>query len=231
MAKLVARPAIMRTDGRLIGIVIQGIPKEFFRSITFRYASQRDSVEVLEDMGFQAGTTEKIDFLRDRHEEDSLESLLDKPFEAKPQINPQPTRFSDGTFRVFYSALEIATAEVEALERYFRLAFGNAREPRTVYYMVFSCNYAGATKDLRPHIAILPCLVEDEADYAGCHRIAIEAVKDGLTGILTPSARKPDGTCLPVFRREALSEPGETRVGSISRHDPETGLVSSSRAS
>ena len=100
-----------------------------------------------------------LDFLRDRHEEDSLESLLDKPFEAKPQINPQPTRFSDGTIRVFYSALEIATAEVEALEWYFRLAFGNTREPRT--YMVFSCNYAGATKDLRPHIAILPCLVQD----------------------------------------------------------------------
>ena len=83
--------------------MIEDIPKEFFHSITFRYASQEDSMKVLLEMDLQPETIgDMLAFLRDRHRGDSLESLLDKPFEPKPQLTPQPTRFSDGTIRVFY---------------------------------------------------------------------------------------------------------------------------------
>lgn len=212
--------------------MIEDISKEFFRSITFRYASQKDNIEVLVEMGLQPENSgEMLAFLRDRHKEDSLKSLLDKPFEAKLQLIPQATRFSDGTIRVFYSAPEVDTAEVEVRDWYLRHAFGNTRERRTVYYMSFSCDYAGDTKDLRPHVATLPCLIQDEEPgYRDCHRIAAEAVRDGLNGVLTPSARKPGGTCLPVFQREALSNP--RKHGWVEfRFDPETGLVSPSTSS
>jgi hypothetical protein len=212
--------------------VIEDIPKEFFHSITFRYASQEDSIKVLLEMDLQPETIgDMLAFLRDRHRGDSRESLLDKPFEPKPQLTPQPTRFSDGTIRVFYSALEADTAEVEVRDWYLRHAFGSTRERRTVYYMSFSCDYAGHTKDLRPYVATLPCLIQDEKSaYPDCHRIAAEAVKDGLGGLLTPSARKPGGTCLPVFRRKALSNP-RRREWVAFAFDPETGQVSPSRIS
>lgn len=156
--------------------MIEDIPKEFFRCITFRYAAQEENIEVLLEMGLQPETRgEMLAFLRDRHKEDSLKSLLDKPFEAKPQLIIPPTRFSDGTIRVFYSALEVDTAEVEVRDWYLRHAFGAARERRTVHYMSFSCDYAGHTKDLRPHVATLPCLIQDEeSGYPDCHRIAAE---------------------------------------------------------
>ncbi len=212
--------------------MIEDIPKEFFHSITFRYASQEDNIKVLSEMGLQPETVgEMLAFLRDRHKEDSLNSLLDKPFEAKPQLIPRPTRFSDGPTRVFYSALEVGTAEIEAHDWYLNHAFANARERRTVYYISFSCDYAGHTKDLRPYVATLPCLLQDEeSGYPDCHRIAAEAVRDGLHGLLTPSARKPSGTCLPVFRREALSNPRKHEWVAF-RFDPETGLVSPSTSS
>ena len=212
--------------------MIEDIPKEFFRSITFRYVAGEDNIKVLLEMGLQPETREEmLAFLRDHHKEDSLNSLLDKPFEAKPQLRIPPTRFSDGTIRVFYSALEVDTAEVEVRDSYLRLAFGTARERRPTYYMSFSCDYAGHTKDLRPHVATLPCLIQDEeSGYPDCHRIAAEVVKDGLGGLLTPSARKPGGTCLAVFRREALSNPTKHEWVAFT-FDPETGMVSPSRAS
>ncbi len=213
--------------------MIEDIPKEFFLSTTFRYAAQEDNIKVLLEMGLESETGgEMLAFLRDRHKEDSLNSLLDKPFEAKPQlIIPQPTRFSDGTIGVFYSALEVDTAEVEVRDWYLRHAFGATRERRTVHYMSFSCDYAGHTKDLRPHVATLSCLIQDEeSGYSDCHRIAAEAVKDGLGGLLTASARKPGGTCLPVFRREALSNATKHEWVAFT-FDPETGMISPSRAS
>lgn len=213
--------------------MIEDIPKEFFRSVTFRYAAQEENIEVLSEMGLRPETSrEMLAFLRDRHKDDSLESLLDKPFEAKPQLMiPEPTRFSDGTIRVFYSALEVGTSEVEVRDWYLRHAFGTTRERRTVYYMSFSCDFAGHTKDLRPHVATLPCLVQDEeSGYPDCHRIAAEAVMDGLGGLLTASARKPGGTCLPVFRRESLSNPIKHEWVAFT-FDPETGVVSPSRVS
>jgi hypothetical protein len=101
--------------------VIEDIPKEFFRSFTFRYASQEDSIKVFLEMDLQPEIIEEmLAFLRNRHGGNSLESLLDKPFEPKPQLTPQPTRFSDGTIRVFYSALEADTAEVEVQDWYLR---------------------------------------------------------------------------------------------------------------
>ena len=212
--------------------MIEDIPKEFFRSITFRYAAQEDNLKVLLEMGLQPEASEEmLAFLRDHHKEDSLRSLLDKPFEAKSQLFPQPTRFSDGAIPVFYSALEVDTAEVEVRDWCLRHAFGTTRERRTAYYMSFSCDYAAHTKDLRPHVAILPCLIQDEeSGYADCHRIAAEVVKDGLGGLLTPSARKPGGTCLPVFRREALANPTKHDWVEF-RFDPETGMVSRLRSS
>ena len=169
---------------------------------------------------------EMLIFLRDRNKTDSLESLLDKPFEPKPQLAPEPTRFSDGSMRVFYSALEPETAEAEVFVWYMKYALNNAGEERTAHYRRFACDFQGGVKDLRPHLAALPCLIQDEAaGYPDCNRIGIEAVSEGLDGLLTPSARKIKGTCLPVFRRAALSNPQHQDFVAF-RFDPSSGKIS-----
>lgn len=165
-------------------------------------------------------------FLHDRNKTDSLESLLDKPFESKSQLTPEPTRFSDGAIRVFYSALEPETAEAEVITGYAKYALNNAGEERTAYYRRFACNFQGDVKDLRPHLAAMPCLIQDEiAGYPNCNRIGTEAVSEGLDGLLTPSARKHEGTCLPVFRREALSNPQSQDFVAF-KFDPSSGKTS-----
>ena len=173
-------------------------------------------------------TEEMLAFLRDRNKADSLESLLDKPFEPKSQLASKPTRFSDGAIRVFYSALEPETAEAEVFA-YVNYALNNAVDERTAYYRRFACNFQGNVKGLRPHLAAMPYLIQDETiGYPHCNRIGAEAVSEGLDGLLTPSARKPEGTCLPVFNREALSNPQSQGFVAF-KFDPASGKISAVR--
>jgi hypothetical protein len=164
-------------------------------------------------------------FLDARDKTSSLKSLLDKPFELKSQLAPKPLRFSDDTIPVFYSALEPETAEVETFAWYAKYALRNASQ-RTAYYQRIACGFQGDVKDLRPHLQTLPCLIQDEAEgYPDCNRIGIEAFGEGIYGLLTPSARKLEGTCLPVFRREALSNPQSQALVAF-KFDPSSGKTS-----
>lgn len=205
--------------------MIEHIHRVALTTVTLRFALLEDSNNVLQEMGLDAeGVKEMLAFLRNRNKTDSLEALLDKPFEAKPQIAPKnPTRFSDGTNKVFYSALEPETAEAEVVGGYVKYAFGNGAVARTAYYRRFACKFQGEVKDLRPHLAEMPCLTHD--DYADCNRIGVEAVHEGLDGLLSPSARKPEGTCLPVFTRKTLSDPLDKGYFGF-KFDPSTGTVS-----
>ena len=179
---------------------------------------------VLQDMGLDTeDAKEMLTLLQGRNKVDSLESLLDKPFEAKPQLVPEPTRFSDGTTRVFYSAIKTETAEAEVFHWYVKYALGKAGEERTAYYRRFACNFQGEVKDLRPYLATMPCLTQE--DHSDCNRIGVEAVSEGLDGLLSPSARKPEGTCLPVFKRKALSNPQDKGYFGF-KFDPSTGSIS-----
>ena len=51
-----------------------------------------------------------------------------------------------------------------------------------------------------------PDLTHD-SDYGFCNGLGTEAVDSDLDGLLTPSARRPNGTNLPVFKRRAISNP------------------------
>lgn len=206
--------------------MIEHINRELFGSITFRYASQEENKKVLQEMGMDPENTEDmLVFLRDRDKNDSLESLLDKPFEPKSQLADQ-SRFSDGMLRVFYSALEPETAQAEVSAWYVNYALNKAGEGRIAYYRLFSCDFQGTVKDMRPHLAEIPCLIQDKANgYPDCNRIGAEAVSEGLDGLLTPSARKPEGTCLPVFRRDALSNPQGKNFVAF-KFDPSSGKIS-----
>ena len=55
---------------------------------------------------------ETIEFIGGDNSNDAV-LMLNTPFEINPSYRPSPTRFSDGNWRVFYSALEVETAEKE----------------------------------------------------------------------------------------------------------------------
>lgn len=147
--------------------------------------------------------------------------LLDTPFRTKR--TRKPTRFSDGSFPVFYSSLDSETAEEEV--RYWARTFmGNPPKPRTVYRWLFRCTFEGDEKDLRPQIGTWPHLIH-KRDYTFCNQLGADAVRLRVDGLVTWSARRPRGVNLPVFSRRALRDPGTLRLVAIT-YDPVTGLVS-----
>ena len=153
---------------------------------------------------------------------DLRRAFLDAPFKAKPRLAKAgySTRFSDGSFPVFYGALEADTAEAEI--RYWHPK--KSPRPRTAYYIRFVCDFSGQTKDLKSMRAKWPELTH-YSDYRFCNALGAEAVVSDLDGLLTPSARRDTGTNLPVFQRRAIDSPVvEARVAVTL--DPSTGDVS-----
>ncbi len=151
---------------------------------------------------------------------DDAYEIIRAPFELRFYPRQGQTRFSDGSIRVFYSALEQSTAEAEVYYWYVKpLLEGGAK--RTVYLRCATCVFDGLVKDLRPKLSEWPFLIDD-AGYPECNRIGAEASQT-VAGLLTWSARKHDGTNLPTFTQVALSNPvlKEFRVFYF---DPESGL-------
>ncbi len=166
--------------------------------------------------------------LKSRGIADNMQDLCDSPFRRKPQLRRRGhrTRFSDGSFPVFYSAIEAATAKAERLH-WFRRDIGKSSGSRTAYFRLFSCCFEGKYKDLRPKIDEWPELVDE--DYEFCNALGAEAVATGLKGLLTPSARRAGGTNMPVFARDAISDPDEGVVVSAT-YDSSTEELSVRRA-
>lgn len=132
--------------------------------------------------------------------------LLDAPLRFDPSYKPAPTRFSDGSWRVFYGALDWETAEAEVGYHVLKAV---ERSVHTLFYHRMECILDGVGYDLRPQATVWPFLtnpVEAEA-YPACQALAREARAAGADGFLARSARRAEGANAPVFNRTALSGP------------------------
>ena len=160
--------------------------------------------------------------------ETSPEELCDAPFRPKRRLK-RKTRYSDGSYLVFYSALDPTTAEAE-VAHWFRKSFGGRPQgQRSAYYQCFTCLFEGEEKDLRGKQSEWPDLVHD-SDYTFCNRIGAEAVRLELDGLVVPSARQENGSNLPVFKRSAIRDPEAQSLVKITL-DPRTGETATASVS
>lgn len=151
----------------------------------------------------------------------NAEKLLDGPFRSKIKFRSR-TRFSDGSFPVFYSSLDADTAQAE-VKHWLPKFIGQANAKRKVYYRQFSCTFKGLTKDLRPKVSDWPDLTNDD-DYTFCNQIGAEAINLKLDGVVTISVRRRGGDNLPVFFRDAIRDP-ELEILLAMTFDPNTKRV------
>ena len=156
--------------------------------------------------------------------ETSPEDLCDAPFRPKRRLGRiMATRYSNGSYPVFYSALDPATATAE-VAHWFRKGFGGRPvSQRSAYYQRFSCLFEGKAKDLLDKQSEWPDLVHD-SDYTFCNRIGAEAVRLELDGLVVPSARREHGSNLPVFKRSAIRDPVSQDLVKFTL-DPRTGEI------
>jgi hypothetical protein len=184
--------------------VLEAISQVRIRENLCRLANMRQRLEALAALGLTfADRDEVLIFLGG---DGDPQELLDAPLRTDPTYSPGPTRFSDGSWRVFYGAVGWNTAEAEVGYHVVKAATGTTGP---LYYQRLECAMEGDGYDLRAHLAVWPFLADprDSVAYPDCQSLALEARRNGAEGLLTGSARRAGGINVPVFSRRALSDP------------------------
>ena len=129
---------------------------------------------------------------------------------AFTHLNPVGSRFTDGTYGVFYAAndLDTAIAETAYHREHFMRATGEGRMELDM--RVYLVDLAAALHDLRGRMAEYP-LVYHTDNYAAGQHLAATLRTDGSNGIAYDSVRRQGGECAAVFRPRVLSNARQER--------------------
>lgn len=122
---------------------------------------------------------------------------------AFTHLNPQGSRFSDGTYGVFYCAHDRVTA-IEETSYHQALFMGATQEaPMRLQMRLYSVEAKGEVIDLRAASTENPRIV-DPNDYSHPQSIGRKLRNEGEAGILYPSVRHEGGECLAALRTTIL---------------------------
>ncbi len=129
---------------------------------------------------------------------------------AFTHLNPHGSRFSDGTYGVFYAANDLDTAIAET--KYHRQQFMRATaQPRMELDMrVYLVDLQGDMHDLRGQQDTQP-LIYHAHNYAAGQRLGKTLRQAGANGITYDSVRRLGGECAAVFRPPLLSNARQER--------------------
>jgi len=118
-------------------------------------------------------------------------------------LNPEGSRFSDGSFGVYYASNTLTTSVEET--RYHRERFMHAtRQPEMELDMrVYTADLNGELHDIRPLNDNQP--IYHPADYARAQEFGRKLREEQSWGIVYNSVRHQAGECVAVFRPRILS--------------------------
>jgi len=122
---------------------------------------------------------------------------------AFTHLNPLGSRFSNGSYGVFYCTRKRETAIAET--RYHQTLFMRAtNEPAMRLQMrLYSVEAKGRVTDLRKASQTEPRIVDPDS-YAFSQGIGRTLHDEGVLGILYPSVRHAGGQCLAAFKTTLL---------------------------
>ena len=123
---------------------------------------------------------------------------------AFTHLNPEGSRFSDGTYGVFYAANGLDTAIAETKHHRERFMRATAQPRMELDMRVYLVDLAGDLHDLRGQKRSNPLVYHDDR-YAVGQNLARRLRDDGSNGIVYDSVRRDGGECAAVFLPRLLS--------------------------
>lgn len=123
---------------------------------------------------------------------------------AFTHLNPEGSRFTDGSYGVFYAANDLDTAIAETAYHRERFMCATNQARMELDMRVYLVDLAATLHDLRGRKAEYP-LVYHNNNYAAGQHLATTLRKDGSNGIAYDSVRRQGGECVAVFRARFLS--------------------------
>jgi len=118
---------------------------------------------------------------------------------AFTHLNPHGSRFSDGSYGVFYCARKRDTAIAETRHHSALFMAATAEPPMRLQMRLYRLDAQGEAIDLRKASRTDPQIVDPD-DYGHAQGIGRQLRADGAQGILYPSVRHPGGECLAALR-------------------------------
>ncbi len=116
---------------------------------------------------------------------------------AFTHLNPQGSRFSDGTFGVFYAASRRATAVAETKHHHARFLRATAEGPMHLPMRLYGVDVEGRLHDLRRHED--PAVLDPDS-WAASQRLGASLRAQGSSGVGYRSVRDPRGQCAGLFK-------------------------------
>jgi hypothetical protein len=143
--------------------------------------------------------------------------IIHRPFEDAEWFNAiawpfkhwQASRFSDGTYGVWYGSDTVETTVYESAYHWFRGLLADAgfdRETVVAERKVYSVACGAALLDFRQATTDYPELLQP-FDYSFPQTVGARIHREGHPGLLIQSVRRPGGDNLAVFNPGVLSNP------------------------
>lgn len=123
---------------------------------------------------------------------------------AFTHLNENGSRFSDGTFGVFYAGHSLTTAVKETVYHRERFLADSDQPAMTLEMRAYRVTVAGRLCDLRHAQGRADRLLAPD-DYSASQAFGVQQRLAGRPGIVYPSVRDTAGECVAVLRTYALS--------------------------
>ena len=128
---------------------------------------------------------------------------------AFTHLNPEGSRFSDGSYGVYYAARDLATAVAEVSHHRALFLARTAEPPIDVDLRLITAPLDAPLHDLRG-LRRRAAALFDPADYRAGQALGRALRAAGSWGVLYPSVRHAGGLCAGLFRPRALQPARES---------------------
>lgn len=130
---------------------------------------------------------------------------------AFTHLNPKGSRFSDGSYGVYYAAAALETAIAETVFHFEAFARDSADPPRSEEFRVLVGAVTAAFKDVAAVPVARRASILAPDSYAASQAYAKEIRASGANGVAYPSVRHAGGHCIGAFRPRAVGIPHQER--------------------
>lgn len=130
---------------------------------------------------------------------------------AFTHLNPKGSRFSDGSFGVYYAASALETAIAETAFHFEAFARDSADPPRSEEFRALVGIVAAEFEDVAALPSARRTSILDRDSYAASQAYAKRVRAEGANGLAYPSVRHAGGQCIGAFRPRAVGIPHQER--------------------
>ncbi|RZL04320.1 MAG: RES domain-containing protein [Rubrivivax sp.] len=124
---------------------------------------------------------------------------------AFTHLNPEGSRFSDGSFGVFYAARDKDTAVAETQYHHARFLAATKQPPMQLPMRLYAVRISAQLHDLRP-LDPDGLGIHAPGSYAASQALGKDLRQNGSAGVVYRSVRQPAGECVGLFKPKGASQ-------------------------